>query len=44
MLDEQELPEVLAKQAAAGRRPAVLGDPTDTIVSLLPPVELATSA
>jgi UDP-N-acetylglucosamine:LPS N-acetylglucosamine transferase len=39
-----ELPEVLAKQAAAGRRPAALGDPTDTIVSLLPPVELATSA
>jgi processive 1,2-diacylglycerol beta-glucosyltransferase len=40
----EELPEVLAKQAAAGRRPAALGDPTDTIVSLLPPVELATSA
>lgn len=40
----EELPEVLGKQAAAGRRPAVLGDPTDTIVSLLPPVELATSA
>jgi len=38
------LPEVLAKQAAAGRRPAALGDPTDTIVSLLPPVELASSA
>jgi UDP-N-acetylglucosamine:LPS N-acetylglucosamine transferase len=40
----EELPEVLAKQAAAGRRPAALGDPTDTIESLLPPVELATSA
>jgi UDP-N-acetylglucosamine:LPS N-acetylglucosamine transferase len=39
-----DLPAVLARQAAAGRRPAALGDPTDTILSLLPPVELATSA
>jgi processive 1,2-diacylglycerol beta-glucosyltransferase len=40
----EELPAVLAELAAAGRRPAALGDPTDTIVSLLTPVELATSA
>jgi UDP-N-acetylglucosamine:LPS N-acetylglucosamine transferase len=40
----EELPAALARAAAAGRRPAALGDPTDTIVSLLPPVRLATSA
>jgi processive 1,2-diacylglycerol beta-glucosyltransferase len=40
----EELPAVLARQAAEGHRPAALGDPTDTVVSLLPPVELATSA
>jgi UDP-N-acetylglucosamine:LPS N-acetylglucosamine transferase len=39
-----ELPEALARQAAAGRRPAALGDPTDVIEALLPPVELATTA